>query len=151
MLSEPSRTVIDDYFDDTGAFVAGRTTFEVSRRWAGRPPCPMPYFIVSHDLPAEMAGEDAPFTFVTDGVESAIEQARAAADGRNVNVMGADVPQQAIRAGALDEILIHLVPVLLGDGKRLFDHLGGAPIELERTYVVEAPEGVTHLRFRITR
>jgi dihydrofolate reductase len=90
----------------------------------------MPYFIVSHDVPAEMAGDDAPFTFVTDGVEAAIERARAAAEGKNVSLMGADVPQQAIRAGLLDEILIHLVPVLLGAGKRLFDHIGGGPIEL---------------------
>lgn len=65
--------------------------------------------------------------------------------------MGADVPQQAIRAGLLDVLQIHLIPVLLGAGKRLFEHLGTGPIELERPRVVEAPEGVTHLRFRIRR
>ena len=98
-----------------------------------------------------MAREDAPFQFVTDGVEAAIARAKAAAGDQKVSVMGADVPQQAIRAGLLDELQIHVIPVLLGDGKRLFEHLGSGSIELERTRVVEAPEGVTHLRFRIRR
>jgi len=98
-----------------------------------------------------MAAEDAPFTFVTDGVEAAIEQAKAAAGDKKVSVAGADVPQQAIGAGLLDEIQIHLVPVLLGEGKRLFEHIGAGRIDLERTRVVEAPEGVTHLRFRVVK
>jgi dihydrofolate reductase len=150
-LSETSRTFIDEFMDHSGATVVGRTTFELAGRWGGKPPFPMPFFVVSHEVPPEFAGEDAPFTFVTDGVERAIEQARAAAGDKYVSVMGADVPQQAIRAGVLDEIVIHLVPVLLGGGKRLFEHLGAGPIELERTKVVEAPEGVTHLRFRVRR
>ncbi|MGH2946142.1 MAG: dihydrofolate reductase family protein [Solirubrobacteraceae bacterium] len=111
----------------------------------------MPYFIVSHEVPDDMARDEAPFTFITAGVEAAITRAKAAAGDKNVNVMGADIPQQAIRAGLLDEIQIHLIPVLPGAGKRLFDHLGTEPIEFERTRVVEAPERVTHLRFRIRR
>lgn len=150
-MAAASRDVVDDYFDHTGACVAGRTTFELSRRWGGQTPFPIAYFIVSHDVPAELAGPDTPFTFVTDGVESAIAQARAAAGGKQVSVMGADVPQQAIRAGLLDELLIHLVPVLLGDGKRLFEHLGSESLELDRTEVVAAPDGITHLRYRIKR
>jgi dihydrofolate reductase len=149
-LSEASRQVMDATLEGTGATVAGRRTYDVSGGWGGRTPYPVPYFIVSHDVPDDMAADDAPFTFVTDGVEPAIARAKAAAGGRKVSLMGADVPQQAIRAGLLDEIQIHLVPVLLGDGKRLFDHLGGGPIELERTDVVAAPEGVTHLRFRLS-
>jgi dihydrofolate reductase len=137
--------------DRAGACVVGRTMFELARRWGGPPPFPMPCFIISHDVPAEMAGPDAPFTFVTSGVEAAIEQARRAADGQDVSVMGADVAQQAIRAGVLDDLLIHLVPVLLGAGKRLFERLGGAPLELERTDVVAAPDGITHPRYRIKR
>jgi dihydrofolate reductase len=111
----------------------------------------MPFFIVSHEVPAEMAGPDAPFTFGTDGVESAISRARAAADGKKVSVMGADLLQQAIRAGLLDELLIHLVPVLLGGGMRLFEHLGSESLELDRTEVVAAPDGLTHLRYQIKR
>jgi dihydrofolate reductase len=102
-------------------------------------------------VPDDMARDDAPFTFVTDGVAAAITRAKAAAGDRNVNLMGAEIPQQAIRAGLLDELQIHLIPVLLGAGKRLFEHLGNEPIELERIRVIEAPEGVTHLRFRIRR
>lgn len=150
-MVEASREVVDDYFDRAGACVVGRRTFELAGRWGGRPPFPMPYFVVSHDVPDELAGPDAPFTFVTGGVESAITRARAAADGKNVSVMGADVPQQAIRAGLLDELLIHLVPVLLGGGKRLFEHLGGEPLELDRREVDATPDGITHLRYRIVR
>ena len=150
-LSEPSRALIDETLDATGATVAGRRTYEVSRGWGGQTPFPMPYFIVSHDVSEDMAREGAAFTFVTDGVEAAIARGRAAAGDKKVSVMGADVPQQAIRAGLLDEIQLHLIPVLIGAGKGLFDHLGTEPIELERTRVVEAPEGVTHLRFRIRR
>lgn len=150
-MSAASRDVVDGYFDEAGACVVGRTTFELAGRWGGRPPFPMPFFVVSHDVPAELAAADAPFTVVTDGVESAITQARAAAGGKKVSVMGADVPQQAIRAGLLDELLIHLVPVLLGGGKRLFEHLGSDALDLDRTDVVAAPEGVTHLRYRIRR
>jgi dihydrofolate reductase len=129
-LSVPSRVVIDETLDASGATVADRRTYEV---------------------PDDMTREDAPFTFVTDGVEAAIARAKAAAGDKKVNVMGAEIPQQALRAGLLDEIQVHLIPVLLGAGKRLFDHLGTEPIELDRTRVVEAPEGVTHLRFRIRR
>jgi dihydrofolate reductase len=123
----------------------------VSGGWGGQPPYPVPYFIVAHDVPSEMAEEAAPFTFVTEGVEAAIERAKAAAGDKKVSVAGADVPQQAIRAGLLDEIQIHLVPVLLGEGKRLFDQLGNQRIDLKRTRVVESPEGVTHLRFHVVK
>ena len=150
-LTETSRELIDETIDETGATVAGRRTYELAHGWGGETPFPMPYFIVSHDVPGDMAREDAPFQFVTDGVEAAIARAKAAAGDHKVSVMGADVPQQAIRAGLLDELQIHVIPVLLGDGKRLFEHLGSGSIELERTRVVEAPEGVTHLRFRIRR
>ncbi len=82
-------------------------------------------------------------------MEAAIAQARAAAGGKPVSVMGAGVPQQAIRAGLLDELLIHLVPVLLGGGTRLFEHLGSQPLELHRAEVIAAPDGITHLRYQI--
>ena len=87
------------------------------------------------------------FTFVTDGIQSALEQAKAAAGDKDVSVAGgANIIQQFIRAGLLDEIHIHLVPVLLGDGVRLFDHLDTEQIELETTRVIES-SGVTHLGF----
>jgi dihydrofolate reductase len=86
--------------------------------------------------------------YVTDGVESAMRQAKAAAGDANVLVHGADLARSCLRAGVLDELEIHLIPVLLGEGRRLFEHLGGEHIELEPTRVVDAP-GVTHLHYRV--
>jgi dihydrofolate reductase len=146
-MTEESRALLDAGIEDLGAVVCGRTTFEVSKRWGGTGPFGAPTFVVTHEPPAENRGT---FTYVTEGVEAAIEQARAAAGEKTVSVMGAIVPQQAIRAGLIDEFVIHLIPVLLGEGKRLFEHLG-ARVDLERIRVVAAPEGVTHLRFRVVR
>ncbi len=91
------------------------------------------------------------FTLVTDGIESAVAQAREAAGDRVVGVHGATAAQQALAAGLLDEIQVHLVPVLLGGGVRLFDLLGADPVQLARDRVVKAGSGVTHLRFRVIR
>jgi dihydrofolate reductase len=146
-MSKESVSVLERSVDDLGAVVVGRNTFEASGRWDGKPLFGAPTFVVTHSPPTENRGE---FTYVTEGVEAAVERARAAAGDKHVAVMGAIVPQQAIRAGLVDEFMIHLIPVLLGEGKRLFDHLGG-PVELERSRVVEAPEGVTHLGFRVVR
>ena len=110
----------------------------------------VPAFVVTHTVPQDWVYEGSPFTFVTDGVESAVEQARAVAGDKDVAVGSASIAQQCIRAGLLDEIHVDLVPVLLGDGVRLFDHLGPGPIELENPSVVEAP-GVTHLTFRVVK
>ena len=111
----------------------------------------VPTFIVTHTVLQEWVYEGSPFTFVTDGVESAVEQAKElAGDKKDVAVGAASIAQQCIRAGLLDEIHIDLVPVLLGGGVRLFEHLGTTPIELERTRVIEAP-GVTHLTFRVIK
>lgn len=114
----------------------------------------VPIFVVTHRVPSEPAKHDPSkgltFTFVTDGVESAVEQARAVAGDRDVSVGAASIAQQCIRAGLLDEVHINLVPVLLGEGVRLFEHLGDGQVELERTRVIEAP-GVTHLTFRLVK
>jgi dihydrofolate reductase len=133
-----------------GAFVTGRRTFDTANGWGGNPPLGVPTFVVTHTLPQEWVYEGSPFTFVTDGVERAVEQAKAVAGGKDVAVGAASIAQQCIRAGLLDEIHVDLVPVLLGGGVRLFDHLGAGPIELERTEVVEGA-GVTHLTFRVVK
>jgi dihydrofolate reductase len=133
-----------------GAFVTGRRTFDITNGWGGNPPLGVPTFVVTHSVPQEWVYEGSPFTFVTDGVESAVEKARAAAGDKDVAVGAASLAQQCIRAGLLDEIHVDLVPVLLGDGVRLFEHLGTTPIELESTEVVEGA-GVTHLTFRVVK
>jgi dihydrofolate reductase len=104
---------------------------------------------VTHRAPPEWVKEGWPFTFVTDGVESAIEQAKAIAGDKSVAVASTTIVQQCLKAGLLEEIHIDLVPVLLGAGIRLFDHLD-SPIELESTEVTEST-GVTHLTFCVVK
>jgi dihydrofolate reductase len=133
-----------------GAFVTGRRTFDITNGWGGNPPLGVPAFVVTHSVPQEWVYEGSPFTFVTDGVESAVEKAREVAGDKDVAVGAASLAQQCIRAGLLDEIHVDLVPVLLGDGVRLFEHLGTGPIELEYTEVVEG-DGVAHLTFRVVK
>jgi dihydrofolate reductase len=107
-------------------------------------------FILTHHPrdPVEMEGGTT-FHFVTDGIESALEQARRAAGGKDVMLWGgAHVAQQYLAAGLLDELELHVVPVVLGDGARLFDNLGDAEVQLEQVRAVGAP-GVTHLKYRV--
>jgi dihydrofolate reductase len=110
----------------------------------------LPLFVLTHHVPEHVPQGESHYTFVTDGVDSAIAQAKAAAGDKYVSLMGSAVPQQCLRAGLLDEIQIHLVPVLLGAGVRLFDHLGAESIQLETLRVVDSP-GVTHLRFHVVK
>jgi dihydrofolate reductase len=134
----------------TGALVTGRRTFDITNGWGGRHPLDVPVFVLTHAVPQESVYEGSPFTFVTDGLESSLEQAKAVAGEKDVGVVGASLVQQCIRAGLLDEIHVDLAPVLLGDGVRLLDQLGTEPIELESTRVIEGA-GVTHLTFRVVK
>ena len=147
-VSPQSADLLREAHSKMGAFVTGRRTFDITNGWGGSPPLGVPTFVVTHTVPQEWVYEGSPYTFITDGVESAVEQAKAVAGDKDVAVGAASIAQQCIRSGLLDEIHIDLVPVLLGGGVRLFDHLGTGPIELERVRVVEAPD-VTHLTFRV--
>lgn len=132
----------------TGAVVAGRGTFEPAKGWGGDHHDGVPIFILSR----EKVGVDPRWPLVTyvPDVEAAMARAKEAAGNKDVLVHGATVAQLAIPAGVLDEIQIHLVPVLLGEGRRLFEHLGTDHIELEPVRVLEGA-GVTHLRYRVHR
>ena len=149
-LSPASAEAVVDIFRGTGAIVSGRRMFDVAGAWGGRHPIDVPVFVVTHTVPQEWVKEGSPFTFVTDGVGSAVKQAKQAAGDKIVGVGGANVAQQCIQLGLLDEIYVQLVPVLLGGGVRLFDPVGTAPLDLETTRVVDAP-GVTHLTFRVVK
>jgi dihydrofolate reductase len=149
-VSPQSAELLREAHTKMGAFVTGRRTFDITNGWGGNPPLGVPTFVLTHTVPQEWVYDGSPFTFVTDGVESAVEQARAVAGEKDVAVGAASIVQQCLKAGLLDEIHVDLVSVLLGGGVRLFDHLGTGPIELERTEVVEAPD-VTHLTFRVVR
>ena len=147
--SAPSRAVVDELFETIGAMVLGKRSFAVGDE-QGSPedsPYKMPHFVITHE-PREPKGV---VSFVTEGLESALEQARAATGSQDVCVAGgANIAQQALRAGLLDEVQLHLVPKLFGRGLRLFEGLEAAPTNLERLRVVE-DEGVTHLRFRVLK
>ncbi|WP_322409669.1 dihydrofolate reductase family protein [Microbacterium invictum] len=143
-----SAPIVRDAFE-LGANVTGRVTFDDAQAWGGDDPMGIPSFIVTHRIPDEWKDRDSPFVFVTDGVESAIAQAKAAARyGRPVGVAGGDIAMQCLRAGLLDELWIHLVPVLLGEGIRLFDELDGSPVRLRQSRVVEGRQ-VVHLFYEV--
>jgi dihydrofolate reductase len=150
-ISPQSAELLREAHSKMGAFVTGRRTFDITNGWGGNPPLGVPTFVVSHSVPQEeWLYEGSPYTFVTEGVESAVERARAVAAEKDVAVGAASIAQQCIRAGLLEEIHVDLVPVLLGGGVRLFEHLGTEPIELESTRVIEG-SGVTHLTFRVLK
>ncbi|HEY0318103.1 MAG TPA: dihydrofolate reductase family protein [Solirubrobacterales bacterium] len=159
----PSTEVIEEALADVGATLMGRNMFgggpgpwseedPWNGWWGDDPPFHTPVFVLTHHPrePLEMEGGTT-FHFVTEGVERGVEQAMAAADGKDVSVGGgAETVRECLAAGLLDELQLNVVPVLLGDGSRLFDGLGDADLELEQTRAVEAP-GVAHLRYRVKR
>jgi dihydrofolate reductase len=150
-VSETSAETFEGILHTIGAIVSGRRMFDVAGAWGGKHPLNVPVFVVTHRVPEEWANrEGAPFTFVTEGVASAVAQAKAVAGDKNIGVGGADIMRQCIQAGLLDEFQIDLVPVLLGQGVRLFEYLGSDPIELESTSVA-ADVGVIHLGFCIVK
>jgi dihydrofolate reductase len=156
-----SAAVLEETTANVGAYILGRNMFggrgdwgDAPWRgwWGENPPYHTPVFIVTHHArePLPMEGGTT-FHFVTDGIEAALARAREAAGDKDVVLGGgAQLVQQYLRAGLLDELQVNLVPVLLGSGSRLLDDLDGANITLERLRVVEAP-GVTHLKFRVAR
>jgi dihydrofolate reductase len=138
----------------TGAIITGRRNYDDSLPWwkADGPtgPARLPLFVVTHREPEDVPAGSV-YTFVTDGIHSALQQAKATAAGKDVSVMGGpDIGQQFLRAGLVDEIGIHLVPVLFGSGLRMFDHLGEEHIELEIIETVQT-RLATHLRYRVVK
>ena len=149
-VSAESARLLRQQISMIGALVTGRRQFDITKAWGGRHPLDVPVFVVTHTVPAGWPQPGLPFTFVTDGVVSAVEQAKAVAGDKMVVIDGASIVQQCLRAGLVDEIGVDLVPFLLGEGVRYFDHLGGKPIEMEITQVVEGT-GVTHIRYKIIK
>jgi dihydrofolate reductase len=156
-----SARIVEESRENVGAGVMGRNMFgppggggwgdgEWTGWWGDDPPYHCPVFILTHHPrdPVEMKGGTT-FHFVTDGIESALERATEAAGGKDVMLWGgAQVARQYLATGLLDELELHVVPVLLGDGARLFDSLGDAEVRLEQLRAVEAP-GVAHLKYRV--
>jgi dihydrofolate reductase len=148
-----SQEIESEMFKNVGAAVMGRRMFNLGEEpWGDDPPFHMPVFVLTHQPRSNLIKEGGTtFTFITDGIESSLKQAKAAAGDKDVIVVGgANAIQQFLKAGLLDEIHLHLVPVLFGEGIRLFENAGAEHIELEKISVIEAPS-VTHLRFRVVR
>jgi dihydrofolate reductase len=148
-VSPPSARYLERVIAEAGALVVGRTVYDITGGFGSSHPVGVPLFLVTHEPPAAWPRPDAPFTAVTDGVASAIEQAKVAAGDKSVSLSGASMVQQALALDLVDEIAIELAPVVLGRGIRFFG-------ELDRTVLLDDPEviegeRVTHLRFRVRR
>jgi dihydrofolate reductase len=140
--------VYGNLIEETGAVIMGRRSYDNSiEAWGGKGPLgEVPCFVVTH---RPVTGADPLFTFVTDGIETALARAREAAGDKRIGLMGADIDQQFLAAGLVDEIRIHLVDVLLGGGRRLFDTLPQR-VELEQTGLGETA-GIAHIEYRVVR
>lgn len=148
-VSEPSAEHLRALWAELGAVLTGRRTFDVAGGWGGNHAWG-PAFVVTHHIPAGWPRPNSTVRFVTDGIASAVSQAKAAAAGKSVGVHGADTIQQLLNAGLLDEISVDIAPVLLGSGVRLFDRLAGAPTMLGTPTVIPGA-GVTHLRYPVRK
>ncbi len=144
---EASATVFDEVMA-TGAVIVGRRTFELAGGWAGDHHDGVPIFVLTHEAPEEPAPGHA--RYVTDGIESCVRQAKAAAAGRDILLHGAATAQECLRAGLLDVMELQLMPVLLGQGRRLFENMPPDHVELELIRDLDAP-GVQHLRYRVRK
>jgi dihydrofolate reductase len=148
---------LQELIRDTGAVVMGRNSFAMAEdpdTFADQYEYQVPIFVLTHEPPKKKPKENdrLTITFVTDGIESAVAQAKAAAGDKDVTIIGAtSTAQQCLRAGLVDELHIDIMPVLLGGGLRFFEDIGIEPVQLERLKVEELPGGRTHLRFRIER
>ncbi len=139
-----------ELIETTGAMILGKGVFGSDPNGFDTP-YKVPHFVLTHQSRDPVTRDGVTFNFVTEGIESALRQARDAAGSRDVCVAGgANTAQQFLRAGLLDELQIHLAPVLIGEGIRLFDGLDPTGIKLEKTRTLESA-GVTHLRYRIVR
>lgn len=148
-VSEPSARKIRELAGQIGAMLTGRRTFEVAHGWGGVHPWG-PAFVLTHQVPEGWPRPGSTVYFVTDGLESAVKQAKSAAGGKAVGVHGADTIQQLLNAGLLDELYIDVAAVVLGSGVRLFDKLSVAPVVLGDPTVI-AGVGVTHLHYSVRK
>ena len=151
-LTAPDHRYLKRYVESVGALVVGRRLFDITDGWSGTHPFNLPVVVVTHTVPQDWvrAHPDAPFTFVTDGVERAIEQALETAGEKNVGITAGKLASQAIELGLLDEVWLDLVPVVLGGGTRYFDELRTGAILLDGPETVEGAR-VTHLRYTVRR
>jgi dihydrofolate reductase len=148
-VSEPSARHLRSLWSELGAVLTGRRTFDVAQGWGGNHAWG-PAFVLTHHIPDGWPRADSTVHFVTDGLESAVNQAKAASHGKSVGVHGADTIQQLLNYGLLDEIHVDVAAVLLGSGIPLFDHLAGTPAVIGNPKVIVGV-GVTHVRYPVLK
>lgn len=150
--TEADRPFLEDAGEQLGSCVLGRRTFDnAEKAWGDNPPFgPTQVFIPTHRPHETLQRGATTFIFVTDGLESALAQAQKAASGMDVALMGADISQQCLKAGWVDEIQLHIANVILAAGRPLFANIGDEQIKLERVSVVPTPT-VTHVRYRVIK
>lgn len=147
-----NKAEVDRMYAQSGAYIFGRRTYDITNGWGGSHPLRgVPLFILTHKPPASetVPKGDSKITFITDGIESAVCQAKAAAGDKDVVISGASPSQQALDAGVVDEVVIYLAPSLIGSGIRLFDNFKG-PILLDKIYSTDGPMA-THVRYRVSK
>ncbi|MCG3212627.1 MAG: hypothetical protein FOGNACKC_06297 [Anaerolineae bacterium] len=151
--SKASARHIREGFDNCGCLISGRRLFDYTNGWGGRHPVGVPVVVITHGpVPDNWIAEhpDAPFTFITDGIENAIKAAKDIAGNKNVAVAGPNVIQQCLNLGLIDEICINLIPVLIGEGIPFFGNLAKLPLKLDGPRIIEG-DGVTHLYYTVKK
>lgn len=150
-LSNIDKHVFDSAAKETGAMVVGRKTYNIVNGWGGSHPLEnIPVFVVTHRIPAEIPKGTTPITFITGGVEQAVQQAKQAAGEKVVSIGTASIAQQCIELDLLDEIQLHIAPIVLGKGVRLFEHIGKKTIALNSKELIEGTE-VIHIKYEVIK
>ena len=149
-MSREGANLIEEASHEAGVLVTGRRTFDIAHAWGGRHPMNVPIVVLTHQVPKEWVNSGSPFTFVTDGLDHAIQKARQMAGERNVVVGAPSIVKQCLQAGLIDEIHIDLIPVLLFSGIRLFDAIGMSPMDLE-LLEADATRLAVHLTYRVIK
>lgn len=150
-LAGSSVEMFENAIASTGALLCGRRLFDITGGWGGRHPLNVPIVVLTHNPPQEwVEKEGSPFTFVTEGFETALAKAKEIAGDKNIAIASTTVAQQCLNLGLMDEIHIDLVHVLIGEGKRLFDNLNISDTDLQLVAAKNAP-GVTHMTFKVLK
>ena len=144
-----NRAVVEATFDAYGAFVTGRRTYDFTNGWKGTHPLARHVVVLTHRAPTDFPKGDSTFVFTHD-IRNAIQRAKRVAGRKDICLGTCDVAQQALDAGLVDELFLHVAPIVLGGGRRLFQRVERSPIAFEQTDVIVGP-GATHVRYRIPR
>lgn len=149
-MSEPSAEQLRRAVSNVGAFIVGRRLYDLTSGWDGTPPAEAPMVVLTHDPPEDWPRGGVDYHFVSEGIEAAVAKAQELAGDGEISVAGGRVARECLDAGLLDEVVINVVPVVLGEGIPFLAGIANGPVRFEDPEVIEAP-GVTHMRYRVAR